>query len=485
MAERENLPVAIAIQAIAAPTEQRGSLVARGLAAVLGKERQQLSLPTETEAEKLFRQGMRYRYGEDGIAMDDYEAAVCFFCAADLDHAEAQFELAMLLIEQGQNDDADHWLNCSANIGFGPALGYLVMCSDLGNEERWRLLLKAREWYESRVTTGDAKRRFEFAEMLLVVQHLFEGTREEGFRWLIASAEQDYIPACYRLGHEYFRAEVSEQSTQQGIYWLSRAAELGRLPAYEDLGDLYLLGHGPAPNQWTAATQRIAPDKVAAVTWYERAIAKGMRRVAYKLGSYYLKGERLDQDLLLAEKWLLHAAHDGSASAQIALGEEYASGVRLRQDADSAIQWLKLAAESQSIACLKLAEIYLDGNITPRNFDEATEWLSRVAVHGVLRNRAMKMVAEKCFDGRFSAEDESYAQAWLDRVAKDACKSAADTEHPLAPHHAYKFAELYELGLGVEQSMEKAIHWYKRSAEQGLHVAQKRLKELGIEWKAP
>jgi TPR repeat protein len=43
--------------------------------------------------------------------------------------------------------------------------------------------------------------------------------------------------------------------------------------------------------------------------------------------------------------------------------------------------------------------------------------------------------------------------------------------------------ELYELGLGVEQSMGMAIHWYRQSAEQDLFVAKKRLDELGIDWK--
>jgi TPR repeat protein len=41
---------------------------------------------------------------------------------------------------------------------------------------------------------------------------------------------------------------------------------------------------------------------------------------------------------------------------------------------------------------------------------------------------------------------------------------------------------LYELGIGLEQDMDLAIHWYLRSAEQGSRKAQKRLDELGIAW---
>lgn len=431
-------------------------------------------------ADELFMDGMRYRYGDDGTPRDDQKAREYFADAAEMDHAEAQLELAFFLFELGERDEAQGWLDALVFEKYGPAIHYHVVSCDglheLDEDEQDELIQQACEWYESRALAGEAKRQFEFSELLFCCHD-----RKEGLRWLKASAAQDYSPACYRLGHEYLRAEVSDHSTQQGVYWLSRATELGCLSAYEDLGDLYLLGHGRAPNQWTAPAPRIEPDKAAAVAWYERAIAKGMRRAAYKLGCYYLKGEHLDQDLALAEKWLLHAAQEGSASARQTLGEEYAYGVRFQQDANAAIHWLKLAAESYKSVGFKLVEIYLDGKITPVDFNEAIRWLRHATESGAFIEEAQKVVS-KFGDGRFNTAEAAAAELCLAQMAIRAWAAAADADHQQFAHSAFRLAKHYDLGVGVEKNMDVAICWYRKSAQQGLHGAKKRLKELDVEW---
>ena len=46
-------------------------------------------------------------------------------------------------------------------------------------------------------------------------------------------------------------------------------------------------------------------------------------------------------------------------------------------------------------------------------------------------------------------------------------------------YSAYRVAEMYRLGLGVEQDARKAIPWYQKAAAQGYNEAKTRLKELG------
>lgn len=495
MAERENLPAVIAAQTVAVLSEQRGSLVGRGLAAVRVSGKQQLSLTTEADSEKLFRLGMSYRYGEDCMRADrstafmdsDGKARECFTEAAELDHAEAQYELFQLLGEYGEEDFDEQleWLERSAYLGFGPAqYGYGNWCFEPSQGEHKEWIEKAFAWYEERAQAGDARTQFEFAEIHLRGE-VFAANRAQGLHWLKASAAQDYIPACRRLGEEYLlSSEVSEHTTQQGIYWLTRVAELGdaraNTGACRKLGDLYMLGHGGA-RQGRVPPRRIEPDKNAAIAWFERGIAMGDYWSAYGLGRHYLTGEHLDQDLQLAEKWLLHSAMEGCGSAQETLSSEYASGVRLRQDADAAIHWLELAAESSTHARLKLAEIYLEGKILPKNFEEAIKWLTHAA-DGGFRNNPMKIVAEKCFDGRFDATEEAAAQAWLVKMVAMVRESVVDVEDDRFAQNACYLAELYKLGLGVEQDMGKAIYWYKQSAEQGNRPAQHQLNELGIDW---
>lgn len=494
MAERENLPAKLVARELTASTEKRGGLVGRGLAAFFWMKNQPLSFADEGDAERLFRQGMRYLH--DDSAQEDYEKAHPYLTkASKLDHVEAQFNLAALLpLVNGEDTDLDsnYWLKRSAELGFGPALRLLWMNPDLleldlsedALEEKLDdLFLKAYEWYESRAIAGDAERQFELAEMLLGGAAR-RTHRKEGHYWLKASAAQDYRPACRRLGGEYLRTRITEHTTTQGIYWLSRAADLGDIPACRTLGELYLLGHTggmSAARQGYLPPCRITPDKQAAIAWYERSIAMGDRSTAYKLGALYLNGEHIDQDSHLAEKWLLHAAMEGYDSAKIELGVEYSSGLRLRQDADAAIHWLE-QSENRA-AGLRLAEIYLEGEIISQNFEAAIKWLTHATDADRPGNQAMKILAKNCFDGRFSTDEESAAQAWLLQMAAKAHELVADMEDSQYPRlNTFHLAELYELGLGVPQDMERAISWYKQSAELGSDGAKTRLRKLGIDW---
>jgi len=86
----------------ALPQGHSSSLVARGLAAV----QQSLAALEKEDAESLFRKGMRYRNGEGGTPKDDDKARTYLFAAAKLNHAEAQFELSLLLHEEdGERHD--------------------------------------------------------------------------------------------------------------------------------------------------------------------------------------------------------------------------------------------------------------------------------------------------------------------------------------------------------------------------------------------
>jgi TPR repeat protein len=437
-------------------------------------------LSGDTDAERLFTQGLRYRRGLDGTPQDDDKAQGFFLSAAKLGHAEAQLELALLLIENSEDAEAKLWLENASNLGYGPAQYTFGRADyDLPEGEADVLLEKAFVWYAKRAEDGDTERQFEFATY-------FELDRTEKLRWLKAAADQDHQLACRRLGYEYLHAEVNKNTTRDGMHWLERAANLGDAMACESLGNLYLLGHAGglyASRGKRSLPRRIEPDKKTAVAWYERAIEQGRRSTAYQLGRLYLDGEHISQDLQLAEKLLLRSAYDGYDSAQILLGKEYASGARLRQDVDAAIRWLKLAAESSSRASLQLAQIYLEGKILQKNFDEAMKWLKLEANRSRIKNHAMKVIA-KYFDSGLSDVEQTTAQAWLAQMATITLDSVVDMKDSRANHNAFNLAELYELGLGVKQDCEEAIYWYKQSAELGLWAAKKRLQELGVDWKS-
>ncbi len=441
-------------------------------------------------ADRFFELGVRYNNANN---IEDHHKAIDYFLkAAELGHAEAQYELScLLLFEKNRGAETQYWMMRSAELGFGPA--QMIYARDyaetLTEEEASQLIESAGDWYRTHAEAGSSVWQYEYAILLLCDDDEWCGDSNEGMKWLAASAEQNYIPACYRLGVEYLRGEISEYTTQRGILWLSRAADSGNALACASLGDLYL---GYKAQSHSASTghfpsERVTPDHKAAVRWYELGISTGepwaISFLAYKLGRLYLGGEQLEQNLQLAEKWLLLSATRTASPARKLLGDEYASGARLKQDSTSAIYWLTLAGENSKDARLTLAEIYLDGKLVARNFGEALKWLALDPEGRGRKNQEMKMVASKCFDGRFSAAEEVSAKAWLKQMASMAHERVTAGKHCYPKIDCLFLGELYELGLGFERDTNQAVFWYQRAAEQGNKSAQARLKELGLDWR--
>lgn len=346
MDNQKHLPVKLAAQYLVA-TQTRGSLVARGLAAT-----------NEAYAEKLFRQGMRYRHdGEYGMPSNLDKTYEYLLKAAKLDHAEAQYELEYLNSELGDSaqewdrTEPGCWLESSARLGFGPAQYEFAVnhfdfevSDELPEDEYEQMIEAAFAWYEECAQGGDAQRQFEFAEIHLRGD-VDAANRAEGLSWLTASAAQENQRACRRLGIEILKSLPTPTAVAEAIHLLERAADLGDARACEELSHLYLCGHPGVIHRLEPQAKLVETDLQIADFWCDRAIQLGQGRAAYHLGRYLLEGEHLPQNLALAEKWLLRAANAGCDSAQIQLGAEYESGKRFEKNNELAMHWYKKAVE--------------------------------------------------------------------------------------------------------------------------------------------
>lgn len=458
---------------------------------------------TQGEPHAQLQLGKMYWEGR-GVEQDYDQAEYWLENSADQGSAESQYQFGQFLCEKGSEEEkAGQLIQCAADQEYGPA--QYVIASDIGffdvsDEQCAELFDKALTWYEAEAKF-DPELRLDLAFMHLdswqaPYNKSRRANRFDGLRLLEEVASEPLVidsdnggpsskndaqrRASRRLGNELLK-HPNAAEVVKAIHWLEQAADLGDADVCVDLAELYLRGSRRFDNREPQA-ELVEINLQAAVCWYERGIQLGWSTAAYKLGSEYLYGKQLPQNLALAEKWLLQAAHAGHGSAQLVLGQEYASGARLRQDADAAIYWLKLSAVHSKSTGLKLAEIYLDGKIVPRNFDEAIKWLN-LAADGVFRNQAMKLAAEKCAGGQFSATEVVATQAWLVEMAAQAYETVSDEKYPAREAiNAFDLGELYELGLGVEPDMEEAVALYIHAAELGNQKAQTRLDELGIDW---
>jgi hypothetical protein len=220
--DRANFPSNVDPLSIALLAERRGSLISRGLATI------------QTRAiDRLVELSMCDRTADE--AGGDDESIEDLLEAAESGDAAAQYELSAMLCEKGEEVDAEYWLKCSADLGYGPAQLFYADLVDA--DEAARLIQLAGEWYKIQAETGDPGWQYEYALLLLRDDDDWCGDPDEGLRWLLASAQQGCTRACRGLGSEYLRGKISEYTTQQGVLWLSRAADLGDTGACESLGN--------------------------------------------------------------------------------------------------------------------------------------------------------------------------------------------------------------------------------------------------------
>lgn len=483
--------LSITAQGLATTTGKRSSLVGRGLAAIVRMERA-VDKSNISNMNNPLMMGKMFRYGI-GVEQNDEQARYWLEIAAKQGDPAAQYEFGLFLLEVGETEEACDLFQCASDQEYGPAQ-YLVatvgtISFDVSDEQIDMLLHKAFVWYEQRVNSDDDELGLAYALM-----HLNVGVKEKyhranatvGFNILRAivakpvGVRTDIRMQVYKtLGIELLKISLDKETILQAIRWLEQAANLGDSLAAETLARLYLLGY---PNNHELKPKLVEINQALAVLWYERAIQVGSRYYSRHLGLLYLEGKYLPENLALAEKWLLHSAQAGNEFAALNLGLEYASGAKFEQNTDKALYWLKLATTSSVQATKKLAEIYLDGEIVPINLDEAIKWLTKASEKYIFRNDAMQLAIAKCFDGRFNILEESIVQAWLKKTAAITLGDVLDTQHPEFSSRSCALAEIYELGLGVNADINKAIYWYKKSASDGLYKAMKHLNELGIDW---
>ena len=218
-------------------------------------------------------------------------------------------------------------------------------------------------------------------------------------------------------------------------------AEKGEAAAQSELGLMYDLGQG------------VAPDRAAAVKWLRQAAEQGQAGAQLLLGVHYQNGDGVRQDHVEAVKWLRQAAAQGGAAAQYSLGVCYDRGYGVRQDDAEAVKWYrKAAAQGDAMAQYNLGVCYARGRGVAQDYIEAAKWYLKAAEQDVL---AAEYNLGLCFhDGRGVTRSYPEAVKWF-RKAADQGDAAAE----------YDLGFMYEGGQGVPQDRVEAYKWYNLAAQ--------------------
>lgn len=241
---------------------------------------------------------------------------------------------------------------------------------------------------EARADSGDAKARFNLAELLERGYGPVAPDSARALALYAQAADDGYAPAMNYLGFKLFNGDGVERDRDRGYELIERAAMKGDPKGAANLG--WML----------AAGQEVVPDPEKAVYWLERAADAGLPVAMDQLASIYTHGlPPVNPDTLRAATLLERAAEAGYRGADMRLlalmrhrwaalppDSAVTLGVRLFTSGEAPLCAVALfrqaAAEGSARAWALLGEANALGHGTPYDNAKAIEAFYRAASMG-------------------------------------------------------------------------------------------------------
>jgi TPR repeat protein len=194
----------------------------------------------------------------------------------------------------------------------------------------------------------------------------------------------------------------------------------------------------PTPAQETVKRQPLSSSEISQLRTKAEA---GDASAQSALGKAYWTGDGVPHSDETAATWFRKAADQRDADAENALGTMYRTGEGVTKDRDEALGWYHNAARDGSAAAMfNLGAAYYNGNGV--NIDDVTScaWF-------------------------LLAQEAGYPQA-------DDAVSRATSERAARPiQAAEKIGEMYFKGGELPKNPDKALKWYRKAADGGVHEA--------------
>lgn len=332
--------------------------------------------------------------------------------------------------------------------------------------------------------------------------HTGEGIEQDyskAIQWYRLAAEQGQPYAQYNLGLAYAFGQGVEQDPAQAAEWYRKAAAQGQKVAAFSLGLAYLHGDG------------VEQNAAAAAKLFQQSANSGYARAQVHLGSLYHTGEGVPQNYEQAAYWYRQAAEQGNAVAQYNLANLYRTGSGVSQDDGEARRWFQAAADQGYAPAQKelQAEPTVTGDervVSPPLPAEQPPGNDALPADDPLAGEEPGEESGKepgffgslfgggetrTEDAVVSNEEWVEPQAWDEQNKGKHASPIAEADAALArgdyqialdllQHKALngnaaaetRLGDLYFQGVGVVQSRDRALLWYRRAAKRGYADAQ-------------
>lgn len=336
-----------------------------------------------------------------GVSKEASKAVPFLTIAANKNCTQAQFDLALIFLNDKKASEAAPWLKKGSDNGNIPCTFY-------------------------------------YGKMLLEGLGV-KADKKDGANYLLKAAEAGFPQAMYYVGHCYATGDGLTKNVEQTVKWYKLAAGKGVSNAQWALAQCYRTGDGTLVNFEQA------------MYWYAKASAKGHTRAFKQLiadsipGSpfvAYLKGmksytnkdfdEALKQFKIVKKAKiddgkvmeaaimannayakhnmkkgikLLSDASKTNAQAMYLLGALYEAGKGVDKDMATAVDYITKAADmGYGAAACALADIYFEGRGVDQSYKKAVEWYGKANAQGQLTENAAKRYASCYEDGKGGLE---------------------------------------------------------------------------------
>ena len=293
-----------------------------------------------------------------------------------------------------------------------------------------------------------------------------DGRVDEGVELLKRAAEKGSAEAAKYLGNAYASGRIVERDIDLALSYYKTSGGLGEGAAYEIMGDLFAEGVMVDQNPAYA----IELYELGARAGHEGCKSKAeslskRREELYKSAKAEIRANPEKAATLCAESCFM-----GYLPAHRELARMFENGIGLKKNRRLAFTWYSMAVKKgDTDAWLDLGRCYGYGIGTAFDFKKATHALDMAAKYGsvdgerellrLLNNKKKHMTRSLLSMGVRLVYKKKFIQAHnlLSAAAELGCRDAY-----------YVLGCLYEFGLGVATSRQKAFEHYNRAFDMGL-----------------
>lgn len=432
---------------------------------------------SEENASKLLEQGENYYFGR-GVKRNNKTAYKYFLEAAKY-----------------KDEYAESYLGLFYDRGIGVTRNYEI----------------AYQWYYKAAIKGNAFSQYSLGVLYSDGNGVMKDYTK-AFIWFQKSAENDYVGAYYQLGRAYYNGLGVEKDVNKAFKWHKKAAENNFPASQYALSLMFKNGEGCEENA------------ISAYYWIERAAENDYEDAYYVVGRSYLEGIYVDVDYKKAFYYLSKGYMSLDTNCIESLAEMYLKGLNVKKDTYAALELYNKAIEfgdkslyfkvgkiyeeegmiKQAIATYeegnnqgnlkctqRLGVMYYNGEGVKKNLEKAIEYMEVAAAKK--EPHAMYVLAVAYFRlNKFGDKTSDIVKALLKDAYELKSPYAADylaciminelkegkevnrnelvryikfgVENELE-ESIFKYAYVYEKGIGVRLDYEKSYYYYNLAAE--------------------